>query len=498
MASQSTPAAASLLASSGSSSHGHTGSSGAVATAASLSGSSGASLASSLALLAGHDTQHKIRDLLPVDTNQRAEVLLSLLKSSYSSSLHSADVRLASLTQELVAVRAQTAYAESKIRALEALNEEAARAGEEQRKRGDLLAQENVRLKADNQALRAENGQLAHFKTLLLGAAAGMPTAPPQLGTTPALQLGLPTPYPAAAAATVAAAASPVSFYSSQQQHQHHPQQPQPHSAADSEARAVPSAASQFFFSPVKSTAARSMHESNPALLASAVATTPSLQHQHQHATPLQPARPASNYVHVMPSPLSADALASPSPPSLQRPAPTPNGAADHQQHDILSEINAHLNGRSTTRVSSSPTAASAAAPPTQLPIYFSNHIDAAPPATPNHHERSMLNGISGSHGGSGSGGHTNSSGSGNVGLAEHARGLFQAAQARLPRDVFAEFVGLVQQFRALSSHGGNDARAWGEVRGRAAVLLAQHPDIYAHFEQLLHATQLQQQQQQR
>jgi hypothetical protein len=197
-----------------------------------------------------------------------------------------------------------------------------------------------------------------------------------------------------------------------------------------------------------------------------------------------------------MPSPLSADALASPSAPSLQRPAPTqtPNGSAagvaaadGHGQHDILSEINAHLNGRSTTRgASSSPTAA----PPTQPPVYFSNHIDAASPSTPHHHERSTLNGISGS------GSHPSASGS--VGLAEHARGLFQAAQARLPRDVFAEFVGLVQQFRVLSSssHGGNDARAWGEVRGRAAVLLAQHPDIYAHFEQLLHATQLQQQQQ--
>ena len=89
--------------------------------------------------------------------------------------------------------------------------------------------------------------------------------------------------------------------------------------------------------------------------------------------------------------------------------------------------------------------------------------------------------------------------------LADQARSLFQTAQARLPGPVFADFVGLVQQFRSSASasssssssvygHGQREA-TWDNIRHKAANLLAaNYQDIYALFEQLLQATQMQQQ----
>ena len=88
---------------------------------------------------------------------------------------------------------------------------------------------------------------------------------------------------------------------------------------------------------------------------------------------------------------------------------------------------------------------------------------------------------------GSGSGGGAN--------LVDQARALFQTAQSRLPGATFGEFVALVQQIRSISSSGaGADAHAWDAIRHRAAQLLGPYQDIYALFEQLLQATQMQQQ----
>ncbi len=441
-----------------------------LSSAGSASAASGASLASSLALLAGHDTQHKIKELLPSDTSARSELLLSLLKSSYSSSLHSADVRMAALTQELVAARAQLAYGESKLRSVEALAEEAGRAAEEQKKRAEMLQQENVRFRAENQALKAENAQLAHFKTLLLSAANGM-APPPQAA---ALALSLAAPYPNAQAlyATTSNAADANS----------HLQQPPSTIAADAEWNRQAAASqqqqqqhTQYFFSPVKS--AR-LHESIS--LSSVPTPLPQQQQQQQQqaqsyhpssasqSTPQPAPRSKSNYLHVMPSPLSADALASPSPQRHNQPS---NGGGEHRNAaaaaagapDILHEINAHLSSSRGGR-SASPATSPVAARSTSAYHHSNGFTTAVAPAA-----------------------------SSASGLVDQARALFHTAQSRLPAHTFTEFVALVQQFRSAASNGGN----WDGIRQRAAGLLAPWQDIHALFEQLLHATQVQQQQQQ-
>lgn len=463
------------------------------AAQAASSNASSSSLASSLALLAGHDTQHRIKELLPGDTSARTELLLSLLKSSYSSSLHSADVRMATLTQELVAARAQLAYGESKLRSVEALAEEAGRAAEEQKKRAELLQQENVRLKAENQALKAENAQLAHFKTLLLSAAHGM--APPQQAAA-SLALSLPAPYSnaqqalhAANAASNAAAASPAppaeadwmhrqsanaAAQQSQQAQQQQQQQPQ----------------TQFFFSPVKS----SRGGMNESIALSNVPTSFPPQHQSSAATgaqstPAPAPRPRSDYVYMMPSPLSADALASPSPQrnnNHNHQQQQHDGAEQQQQQrnasattaaaaspDILHEINAHLSssrgGKAASPVSSP--MRNGASNHQQQQHHSNGYVPAAPSASS---------------------------------LVDQARALFHTAQARLPAHTFTEFVSLVQQFRsaasasngATHSTAGSGGGSWEAIRQQAAGLLAPWQDIHALFEQLLHATQVQQQQQ--
>jgi len=325
-----------------------------------------------------------------------------------------------------------------------------------------------VRLKADNQALKAENQQLINFKSILMSAANGVAGQQQQL--------------PAGSSPPVASYGGGGSLYAGSGQ-QYSP--PAAHlSSADFEFKqqhvATPqqSAAQQsaFFFSPTKSRNS-TMHDSISISNMGGGGgggqqfQTQSQSQSHAQHTPLPSYPKTSSYVHVMPSPLAADALSTPAPVShAQAQAQRHNGAtaaASAHSSDILSEINAHLSSSGRGRSTAAPSPARGYPPST--PSANASFASSA----------AMLPG----------------SGSGGANLVDQARALFQTAQARLPSATFGDFVALVQQFRSISASGaGADAHSWDAIRHRAAQLLGPYQDIYALFEQLLQATQMQQQ----
>lgn len=225
-------------------------------------------------------------------------------------------------------MRAQNVYLESKLRSVEQLAEAAGRASEEHKRRCEQLLQENVRFKAENQALKAENEQLANFKHILMSAANGM--------------------APAVAGAPRLAA--------EQQMHS------QALSTADLDYRssvaasAAPSHGS-YAFSPLKPRPQESIAISALSQPTPHAASSLPFPHQTPYAR-------RADYAHVMPSPLSADALSSPAPaPASAAPSTSPVGlggsmangtmgaglssAAAAKSHDILQEITANLSTRS-------------------------------------------------------------------------------------------------------------------------------------------------------
>jgi hypothetical protein len=271
----------------------------------------------SLSVAAHPESLVKIRDLLPGDTGQRTDLLLNLLKTSYTSSLQSAEVRLSALTQEVASLRAQNTYLESKLRSVEALAEAAGKASDEHKKRNDILISENVRFKSENQELRKENEQLNNFKHILMSAANGM--APPASSnglfssTLQPQRLGVPDPHLQASASsnTFTTADLGGSMIAPTSNHTNTNTNP------------------SFYFSPLKRPPQESIGVSN-------------MQQTQQQTGQTQPAstpynkRSSNGYVHVMPSPLTADALAS----------PAPQQHAQKSSSDILNEINANLSSR--------------------------------------------------------------------------------------------------------------------------------------------------------
>lgn len=221
----------------------------------------------------------------------------------------------------MTSLRAQNTYLESKLRSLESLASDAGKAADEQKKRNEVLVAESMRCRAENQQLRADNEQLQHFKTILMSAANGMAT---NAHTTHATSM------------SGAAATQQPSFLAA-------PLHPPSHAApslstADLEVKSQTAQSSNlaqsvnnpsFFFSPMK----RPQE--------SIAITNMNPQPNLPHATPFTRRSPNSAYVHVMPSPLSADALSSPAPVMAQK----PQGSGD-----LLQEINDNLSSRSARR----------------------------------------------------------------------------------------------------------------------------------------------------
>lgn len=265
-------------------------------------------------------------------------MLLNLLKSSYTSSLHSADLRLSTLTQEVTSLRAQNTYLETKLRSLEILVDSANKANDEGKKRHELLQDENVRLKTENQQLKAENEQLVHFKSILLTAANGM-SNPNAMGlpmsSSPPLNVGGSGVFHSASNASLMPTLSSNDFGSSSMIGVGGGSTIAA-SATNQATAPTGSAHPSFYFSPLK----RAQPTDANIGIASMSHVPLSSTSAQVHATPYQAPKPSGTYHHVMPSPLTADALASP--------MPLPKNEKNiGKGKDILQEINASLSSRS-------------------------------------------------------------------------------------------------------------------------------------------------------